>query len=115
MTRWSAAVLVALTLVGCGEDEPPPSPGRFGEVTSAVVLVNPVINQASTTSVVTGSERADVEFQAEDLPVRRVVSDAGTAVRHRGQRHGAQLQRGAGGQHGNPLTRHRQLMLYQCA
>ncbi|CAM4047798.1 hypothetical protein G4177_12465 [Corallococcus sp. ZKHCc1 1396] len=65
--RW-IAVAVALSLVGCGED-PPASPGRFGEVTSAVVLVNPVINQGSTTSVATGGERSGVEFQAEDLTV----------------------------------------------
>jgi hypothetical protein len=29
-------------VLGCGDD-PPQSPGRFGEVTSAVVVVNPVI------------------------------------------------------------------------
>ncbi len=68
------AVLVGLSLVGCGEDDPPPSPGRFGEVTSAVVLVNPVINQGSTTSVSPGGERANVEFQVEDLPVARTDS-----------------------------------------
>ena len=68
MIRQWVAVAVGLALVGCGED-PPASPGRFGEVTSAVVLVNPVINQGSTTSVATGGDRSGVEFQAADLPV----------------------------------------------
>jgi len=65
--------MVAL-LVGCGDDDPPASPGRFGEVTSAVVLVNPVINQGSTTSVVPGGERSNVEFQVKDLPVAKTDS-----------------------------------------
>lgn len=60
--------------MGCGEDDPPASPGRLGEVTTAVVLVNPVINQGSTTSVVPGSERSGVEFQVEDLPVVKTDS-----------------------------------------
>ncbi|MBZ4416666.1 hypothetical protein [Myxococcus sp. RHSTA-1-4] len=55
LIRKCVAVLVGLVLVSCGDDDPPASPGRFGEVTSAVVLVNPVINQGSTTSVVPGS------------------------------------------------------------
>lgn len=53
----------ALMVLGCGDD-PPQSPGRFGEVTSAVVVVNPVINQGSTTSVASGTERSGVEFKA---------------------------------------------------
>lgn len=74
MVRQCVAVLVALALVGCGDDDPPASPGRFGEVTSAVVLVNPVINQGSSTSVVSGGERAGVEFEVEDLPVAKTDS-----------------------------------------
>ncbi|HEX8435771.1 hypothetical protein [Archangium sp.] len=62
-------VLVVLGLAGC-DGEPTPA-GRFGEVTSAVVVVNPVINQGSTTSVAVGTARSGVEFQAADLePVR---------------------------------------------
>ncbi|WP_375758791.1 hypothetical protein [Corallococcus exercitus] len=66
--------MVALVLVGCGDDDPPASPGRFGEVTSAVVLVNPVINQGSTTAVASGAERSGVEFQVGDLPMSRTDS-----------------------------------------
>ncbi|HEX8819056.1 MAG TPA: hypothetical protein VF794_03955 [Archangium sp.] len=63
------AVLAALTLVGCGNDPTPA--GRFGEVTSAVVVINPVINQGSTTSLTPGTERSGVEFTAADLePVK---------------------------------------------
>ncbi|WP_257454865.1 hypothetical protein [Archangium lipolyticum] len=76
--RRLVAVLVALSLVGCGDD-PPPATGRFGEVTSAVVVVNPVINQGSTTTLVPGSARSGVEFKAADLePVR--TDSTGLAV-----------------------------------
>lgn len=74
MIRQWVAVAVGLTLVACGDDAPPASPGRFGDVTTAVVLVNPVINRGSTTSVATGSERSGVEFQVEDLPVAKTDS-----------------------------------------
>lgn len=60
---WVSVMLV----VGCGP-APVDTPGRFGEVTSAVVIVNPVINQGSTTSVTTGAVRSGVTFQAADLP-----------------------------------------------
>jgi hypothetical protein len=57
-------------VLGCGED-PPQSPGRFGEVTSAVVVVNPVINRGSSTSVTSGTQRDGVEFTAaEDVAGR---------------------------------------------
>jgi hypothetical protein len=71
MIRRLLAVAVALVLVACGDDAPPPVVGRFGEVTSAVVVINPVINRGSTTSVAVGTERGDVAFTAADLdPVR---------------------------------------------
>jgi hypothetical protein len=58
-----------MLLAGCAG--PPSSPGRFGEVTSAVVVVNPVINQGSTTSAVPGTARVGVAFKAADLaPVK---------------------------------------------
>ncbi len=58
-----------MLLAGCAG--PPSSPGRFGEVTSAVVVVNPVINAGSTTSVVSGTDRVGVPFKAADLaPVK---------------------------------------------
>lgn len=58
-------LVCALMVMGCG-DEPPQSPGRFGEVTSAVVVLNPVINRGSTTTVATGPQRDGVEFEAAD-------------------------------------------------
>lgn len=58
-------VMVAMVLAGCGE--PTPVTGRFGEVTSAVVVVNPVINQGSTTTVESGPARSGVSFKAADL------------------------------------------------
>ncbi|MFY0529721.1 hypothetical protein ACN28I_43345 [Archangium gephyra] len=64
MRRVLGAVVV-MVLAGCGERTP--IAGRFGEVTSAVVVVNPVINQGSTTSVVPGSARSGVSFRAADL------------------------------------------------
>jgi hypothetical protein len=64
MRRFLGA-LVVLVLAGCGETTP--ATGRFGEVTSAVVLVNPVVNQGSTTTVAVGAERSGVRFTAADL------------------------------------------------
>ncbi len=64
MRRFLGAV-VAMVLAGCGERTP--IAGRFGEVTSAVVVVNPIINQGSTTSVVPGPARSGVSFRAADL------------------------------------------------
>jgi hypothetical protein len=58
-------LLIALVLAGCGETTP--AMGRFGEVTSAVVVVNPVINQGSTATVATGVERTGVRFKAANL------------------------------------------------
>lgn len=58
---------------GCGDDgaPAPAAPGRFGEVTTAVVIVNPIINRGSTTSINPASRRADLEVKAADLsPIR---------------------------------------------
>lgn len=54
----------ALMVTGCGGDDSPGTPGRFGEVTSAVVIINPVINRGSTINVSPGSQREGVEFEA---------------------------------------------------
>ncbi|WP_426752320.1 hypothetical protein [Myxococcus sp. Y35] len=70
-----------MTLAGCGEDSPA-SPGRFGEVTSAVVLVNPVINQGSSTSIEPGGARSGVAFRAEDLPVVETDASGMALVEH---------------------------------
>jgi hypothetical protein len=59
-------LVCALGVLGCGDDTPQ-SPGRFGEVTSAVVVLNPVINRGSTTTVTTGTQRGSVSFKAADV------------------------------------------------
>lgn len=63
-----APFLFAVVLLACGDD-PPKTPGRFGEVTSAVVIVNPVINEGSSTSVESGTARSGIDIVAADLPV----------------------------------------------
>jgi hypothetical protein len=51
----------------------------FGKITSAVVVVNPVINKGSTTTVVSGAQRKDVSIKAGSLTA--VVTDStGLAV-----------------------------------
>lgn len=77
-TLLMTVALAGLVTVGCGGPEPV-APGAFGEVTSAVVLLNPVINQGSTITVQPGATRADVEIRAADLePVR--TDSSGLAV-----------------------------------
>lgn len=58
--------LVAVLACGCGPSLPK-TPGRFGEVTSAIVVVNPVINQGSTTTVASGSARGGIPVRAGNL------------------------------------------------
>lgn len=64
----AAGLAAAAVLVGCGPPNPD-TPGRFGEVTSAIVVVNPVINQGSSTSVASGSARGGIQVQAGDGPI----------------------------------------------
>jgi hypothetical protein len=74
---------LALTGFGCKKetDAVPTVPvaNRFGEVTSAVVIVNPVINQGSATTVTSGAQRGNIAVQAGSMT--RVSTDAtGLAV-----------------------------------
>ena len=89
MDRLTMVCLVfvsCLALVaGCGDDAGEGAggnngaPGEFGEVTSAVVIANPELNQGSSTSVQVGSQRADVEVTVDELePV--VTDGTGLAV-----------------------------------
>ncbi|MFW6053554.1 MAG: hypothetical protein ACOC9J_01960 [Persicimonas sp.] len=95
MNRSYARLVLVLALtafmlaVGCGGDDDADAnnnaglnngtPGGFGEVTSTVVIVNPVVNAGSSTTVEMGSQRADVEFTVGDLDA--VSTDAtGLAV-----------------------------------
>jgi hypothetical protein len=63
--------VVAFSLFACGSDNNDPAPDAggsdFGKITSAVVIVNPVINEGSTTDVTPGTQRAGVEIQAGNL------------------------------------------------
>src|SRR5687768_8725955 len=76
-----------LTVVGfafsCGKDDPEPNPDaagtEFGKITSAVVIVNPKINEGSTTTIASGTQREGVSIKAGDLSP--VTTDAtGLAV-----------------------------------
>lgn len=72
-----------LVFTGCKNDdevvEPLPIAGDFGQVTSAVVIVNPVINDGSTTTVTSGSVRKGVRINSGNLAA--VTTDAnGLAV-----------------------------------
>src|SRR5919106_5350199 len=68
---------LALAAAACGPSLPE-TPGRFGEVTSAVVIVNPVINAGSNTAVSSGPARDGVSLRAADLP--SVTTDDGLAL-----------------------------------
>ncbi|MFO8074214.1 MAG: hypothetical protein R6V85_20320 [Polyangia bacterium] len=78
--------ILALALGSCddGEGDGNPGadsgpPGAFGEVTSAVVVVNPVINEGSVTDVEPGEQRGGVEISVEGLdPV--LTDESGLAV-----------------------------------
>lgn len=59
---------------GCKKD-PEVSPvipkntiSNFGKITSAVVIVNPVINKGSVTTISSGSQRSDISIHPGDLP-----------------------------------------------
>lgn len=73
-----------LFLSSCGKDDPV-DPGltaggmNFGKVTSAVVVVNPVINEGSSTSIPSGTKRTGVSVQLGDLSAV-ATDDTGLAV-----------------------------------
>ena len=67
----------------CGKDDPEPNPDAagtdFGKITSAVVIVNPKINEGSTTTITPGTQREGVSIKAGSLSP--VTTDAtGLAV-----------------------------------
>lgn len=73
----------AVFALSCGKDDPKPNPDAagtdFGKITSAVVIVNPKINEGSSTTVASGTERSGVSIKAGDLSP--VTTDAtGLAV-----------------------------------
>jgi len=75
---------VLLVVFSCNKDEditPDPNAGgsNFGEVTSAVIIVNPVINEGSTTTIASGAQRESVVIAGGNLEA--VATDAtGLAV-----------------------------------
>jgi hypothetical protein len=58
------ALVLVCTSCGPGLNLPP---GSFGEVTSAVVIVNPRINQGSSTTVTSGTQRSAVVIKPGSL------------------------------------------------
>jgi hypothetical protein len=74
-------ILFITSFISCGEDSPinPGSPGEFGLKTSLVVVVNPIINQGSSTTIVPGTERNNIPIKAGTLtPVN--TNSTGLAV-----------------------------------
>jgi hypothetical protein len=65
MLNATRTMLGLLLLCSCGDEER--SPGRFGEITSAVVIVNPVINEGSTSGVIVGIDRAGVPMEVAEV------------------------------------------------
>lgn len=71
----------ALFTSGCKDDDSEQNPvipensiSNFGKIASAVVIVNPVINGGSTTTVASGSQRENITIHPGDLPA--VKTDA---------------------------------------
>lgn len=77
MKKMNLIILFAgfiLLASGCKKDPevvpviPENTISNFGKITSAIVIVNPVINQGSVTTVSSGSQRSDITIQPGDLP-----------------------------------------------
>ena len=63
-------ICVIFLSFSCGDDDTPAPDAAgsdFGSITSAVVIVNPKINEGSTTTVQSGTQREDVSIKAGDL------------------------------------------------
>lgn len=64
-------VFSLLVMMGCSNDDETPIAGPvalgFGEVTSAVVIVNPIINEGSSTTVTSGVVRQGVSIKPGDM------------------------------------------------
>ena len=75
-----AAAFVATT-VACSDDESSAAQPDFGEVTTVVVVVNPVVNEGSTIDDTTGSERSGLHVAVADHDDLAVHTDStGLAV-----------------------------------
>jgi hypothetical protein len=75
-------VAFALIAISCGKDnDPSPDAGGsdFGKITSTVVIVNPIINEGSTTAIASGTARESISIKVGNLaPV--VTDESGLAV-----------------------------------
>lgn len=64
-------VALILTATSCNKDDDNVSPDAagsdFGQTTSAVIIVNPVINQGSTTTIESGTLRSGIAITAGEL------------------------------------------------
>ena len=83
MKRLTILSVIATVAFSCGKDDPEPNHNaagtEFGKITSAVVIVNPKINEGSTTTIGSGTQREGVSIKAGDLTP--VTTDAtGLAV-----------------------------------
>ena len=63
---------IVCLLFSCGDDDAPvtvPDAGGsdFGKITSAIVIVNPIVNQGSTTNIESGTQREGVSIKAGSL------------------------------------------------
>lgn len=70
--KLSVILFATFFIFSCGGDDdsaPAPDGGGsdFGKVTSAVVIINPKINEGSTTTVTPGTERAGVSIKVGNL------------------------------------------------
>ena len=82
---FSLAASSTLFLSSCSKDEDPiinenltPGGMNFGVISSAVVVVNPLINQGSSTTVPTGPTRSGITVKVGALPA--VTTDALTIL-----------------------------------
>lgn len=71
---WKNFIMKGVTLLAvllfslmCNRNNPTSNPFDYGLITSAVIVVNPVINQGSSTNIQPGSIKANVSVQAGGL------------------------------------------------
>src|SRR5690606_32426774 len=74
---------ISIMAISCSDDDGlDPGGSDFGKVTSAVVIVNPVINAGSATTVTSGTQREGVSISAADLAAVSTNSTGLAVLRH---------------------------------
>ncbi len=73
--------ILIILFISCNDDNPtnPGTPGEFGLKTSLVVVVNPIINQGSSTTIEPGTQRSGIPIKAGSLAAVN-TSSTGLAV-----------------------------------